>query len=136
MTQAWVKRSSERQALLNNLMQQACDKGDELGGADAKMFEFELMQVLLEYLKRRRVKVDQKEMESTAGAFFCNHLLARITIFSRAQEETEWLVGELLGKLLHSVQSRLAGELTKLEQLSPDQIFQAPSAMGEVPLEG
>jgi len=136
MTEAWVKRESERQTLLENLMRQVWDKGDELGEADAKMFEFELMQVLLEYLKRRRVKADQKKMEGTAGAFFWEHLFVEITGFSRAQEEIEWLVGELLGKLFHSVQSHLSGELTKLEQLNPYQIFRAPTAMSEVPIDG
>jgi len=135
MAEAWIKRGSERRALLENLMRQVWDKGDKLGEAGAKMFEFELMQVLLEYLKRRRVKVDQKKMEGTAGAFFWEHLFVETTGFSRAQEEIEWLVGELLGKLFHPIQSRLAGELAKLEQLNPYQIFRTSSAISEVPLE-
>ncbi len=139
MTEAWAKRGSERQELLQELMQEVYKAEEEggnkiMGGEERIGFELDLIQVIAAHLKQRIDPQDRPDdVDRFASSFFFrDDLLPRVTEFSRAEEENKWLLFELMEKLEKSVGSYIQGKLLRLEQSNPQQIFQAPSAMTEV----
>ena len=143
MTEAWAKRGFERQELLEKLMQMVYNvegrttSSDESMGEEERIeFELDLIQVLAAYLKQKVYPQDRPDDidRFAASFFFRDEILSQVKEFSRAEEENEWLLLLLMGKLKESVDSYLHGKLAKLEYSDPQRIFQAPNAMTEVPL--
>lgn len=141
-TEAWVKRGAERQELLRELMQKVYGVEEGTGGKESMgeekriWFKFDLIQVIAERLKQR---VDPRDRQNdidrfTSSFFFRDEILRRVEEFSRAEEETNQFLCELMERLQKSIMSQFQGELSKLEFYDPQRIFHAPSAMTEVPL--
>lgn len=142
MVEAYVKRQAERQELLRELMQtvynveEGAGNAESMGEEERIEFKLDVIQVIAAHLKQRVYPQDRPDnIDRFASSFFFrDDILSRVGEFSRAEEENEWLMIELMGKLKESVNSYLHGKLAKLEQSNPQQIFQAPSAMTEVSL--
>lgn len=143
MVEAYAKRGYERQELLRELMQKVHNT-EETAGSEENMseeekaeFKFDLIQVIAGYLKQTIHPQDHRPDNIDlfdSSFFFRVNILPRVSEFSRAEEENEWLLLELMGKLKEPLDFYLHNKLTKLEYSDPQQIFQAPSGMTEVPL--
>jgi len=142
MAEAWAKRGSERQRLIEELMQEVYKieeavPGESMHGGERIEFELDLIQAIAAHLKQRAYPRDpaNKVDQFASSSFFSNDILPRVSAFSRAEEETNELLCMLVRKLYESVETHFQSELSKLEFSDPQKIFHAPSAMAEVPLE-
>ena len=143
-TEAFAKRRYERQELLRQLMQEVFNVEESSGGKESMSqeerigFNLDLVQVLAAHLKGRiepHKRADDID-HFASSFFFREEILPRVASFSRADEETDQLLCELMGKLQASVGIHFQSTLSRLESLDPQRIFHAPSAMAEVPIEG
>jgi hypothetical protein len=141
MTEAWVKRGAERQELLRELMQKVHNieeaaPGENMHGGERIEFELDLIQAIAANLKQKVHPQDLPAVDTDIASsfFFRDDILSRVRGFSRAEEESDWLFLELMNKLMESVGFYFHNRLMKLEHSNPQQIFRAPSAMAEVPL--
>lgn len=90
---------------------------------------------MIEYLKRRQRGEENPEVrlpkdESHCELFF-GGALERISQFARSEAEKDVLLVQFLEKLIGTGTSRFHGELLRQEQMEPEKIFHAPSAMAE-----
>lgn len=133
MTEAFMERGHERQVLVDELMRIIYQAEDKYG----KDFLFNLIIVMVRYLKKRRTAVQEGSETKKVFAersLFYKEILPKIEDFSRAPEERDLLVVDFLRKVLDSVLGVFGAKLLELEIRDPKTIFRAPSAMSEVPL--
>jgi hypothetical protein len=140
MAEAWMRREAERQRLFHELMQQFYRVEEEFpqeGSNEGWREEFalDLIQVLATYLKQKVCsQVHSSEIDGfNSSSFFRDAILPRIEKFSRAEEESDWMLLELMEGLKRFVNSYFHSKLAKLEMLDPQRIFDASSRMMEVP---
>lgn len=142
MVEAYAKRGAERQELLRELMQkvynveETADSKESMGEEERMEFKLDLIQVIAAHLKQKvRPRARTDEVDRFASSFFFrDDILSQVGGFGRAEEESEWLLLELMGKLKESIDFYLHNKLAKLEHSDPQRIFQTPNAMTEVPL--
>ena len=131
MTQAWMKRSSERQALFESLMRQVYDADEEKNDPH---FLFRFAKTGLSYLQQRRRNIPRHDMQDTEELFY--KFRTQITEFARSPAEEDEMVAQLTVKVLEAALQHFHSELSKDESEHPEIIFHAPTATSEVPLEG
>jgi len=133
MPEAWQLREYQRQQLIEELVRGVHDWADELCDPS---FYLEVVAVIISYLQDRQKGVSNPEVDGkkAPGSFFST-VLPSITKFARTEAEGDVLVATFLEKVLASGLSPFRSELQKQEMLTPEKIFDAHSAMTEVPIE-
>ncbi len=133
MPEAWQVRESERQQLIEELVRGVHDWADELCDPS---FYLEVVSVMIGYLQDRQKGVSNPwvDRKRAPGSFFSS-VLPSITKFARTEAEGDVLVATFLEKVLASGLSPFRSELQKQEMLTPEKIFNTPSAIAEMPIE-
>lgn len=129
MSDAWMVRSIQRQKLLNEAQTEIIRLEDECD--NPKEIQRKLIQLCISFLSREELSVDN---EDPVESLFIMDLLPGIREFSRASEETMFLVGELLSWLVSSFTREFYGALTAKEISDPKKMFLADSATSDIPL--
>ena len=130
MSEAWQVRGCQRQQLIEKLTRKVYERADEVGGSS---FYLEVVSVMIGYLQDRHKGVSNPNVdEKSLAGFFFGSVLPIITDFARTETEGDVLVSQFLEKVLASGLSPFRSELQKQEMLTPEKIFDAPSAMTEV----
>ena len=129
MTDAWMVRSIQRQKLLNEAQTEIIRLEDECD--NPKEIQRKLIQLCISFLSGEELSVDNK---NPVESLFLMDLLPGIKEFSRANEETMFLIGELLSWLISSFTREFYGALTAKEISDPKKMFLADSATSDIPL--
>ena len=130
MSEAWQVRQYQRQQLVEKLTRKVHDRADEVGGSS---FYLEVVSVMIGYLQDRHKGVSNPKFnEKSLAGFFFSSVLPTINDFVRTEAEGDVLVTQFLEKVLASGLNPFRSELQKEEMLTPEKIFNAPSAMAEV----
>ena len=132
-TEAWIKKGGERQQLIEEMVRSSYRKQDDIGNV---AYHLGVASAVIEYLKRRRrgeqnPKVRLSKEESHCELFF-GGALEKINQFARSEAEKDVLLVQFLEKMIGMGVSRFYGELVRQEQMEPEKIFHAPSAMTRV----
>ena len=132
MSEAWMKRSWERQQLIEEITSLSYRKEDDIGDV---AYHLGMASAIIEYLKRRQrgeenPKIRLSKEESHCELFF-GGALERISQLARSEVEKDVLLVQFLEKMIGTGVSRFYGELLRQEIMEPEKIFQAPSAMTE-----
>ncbi len=126
MIEAWSLRSIQRQKLLEELMHDIYE-AEEKGS-------FKLLR-LAQVIIRRLDGVGPENTDfigDIPAEFFFERILPKIKSFVRAEEEANFLVAELLQRVLKSALVSVHSALSSLEIHNPQLIFHASSAMTEM----
>ena len=130
MTDAWMVRSIQRNSLLSEMHTKVIRLEDKCD--DRRSVQRKLIEVCMNFLSGETTQVDKAD--STENLFF-QDLLPGIKDFSRAEEETNVLVSELLVWLIGSFTQEFRAALMAKEIHDPKTIFHASSATENVQLE-
>ena len=125
MIEAWRQRDIERNKLLDELMGMFF----RLEEKEEKLIGLGFCEVLIKYLESKQTGVLGLEKRDESTKLFFNGMLPKIKSFGRAPEETDFIIAQLLKKLLNSALTPFYSALTGLEISNPKLIFGADSAM-------
>jgi len=126
MIEAWSLRSLQRQKLLEELMHDVYE-AEEKGSCKLLW----LAQVIIRCLEGAGPENFDFIANIPAQLFF-EHILPKIKSFVRANEESDFLLAELLKEVLGSALVPVYSALSSLEIHNSQLIFHAESAMTEV----
>jgi len=131
---AWQRRASERQQLLDDLMNLYYRK-EEVEDQDEvdRTFGFKVLQKALHCLYPDG---DYKVPDSSASKFLVNDILPRIKEFSRSGNEERVVLVHFIERVFKTCTGHIHGALQAEEHAHPERIFKAKSATAEVPLRG
>jgi len=125
MIEVWRTRDIERKIFLEKLteiffrLEEKQEKQISLGFCD----------VLVKYLESRQTGTLQLEKRDETTKLFFNKMLPKIKAFGRATEEIDFIIAELLEKIIESAVRPFYFAMTSLEIRNPQLIFGADSAM-------
>jgi len=133
MSEAWMKRSGERQRLIEKFVQSSYRKEDDIGDIS---YYLGVASAVVEYLKRRQQGEQNPEVklskEKSHCELFFKGVLERVSQFARSEAERDVLLVQFLKKMIDAGVGRFYGELSRQEMMESEKIFHAPSAMAEV----
>lgn len=131
MPTAWQVREYQRQQLIEELSHNFYQKE-----INQETFSLELVSVIIGYLQDREKGILEPDFKKDAAGTFLTNSLSAITDFARTKAESDVLVIKFLKSVLDCGLSQFYTELNRQEFHYPEQIFNAPSAMSEVPIKG
>ena len=125
MIEAWRQREIERNKLLDELMRMFLILEEK----EERLIGLGFCEVLIKYLESKQTGVLGLEKRDESTKLFFNGMLPKIKSFGRAPEEVDFIIAELLKKILNSTLMPFYSALTGLEIRNPKLIFGADSAM-------
>lgn len=126
MIEAWMLREIQRQGLLEKVMREVYEAEEK--GTFKLLW---LVEIIIKYFDGMRPE-NTSFTANVPAQFFFERILPEIKSFARADEEANFLVAELLQKVLKSALMPIHSAKMALEMNNPQLIFNAPSAMTEV----
>lgn len=135
MAKAWQVRNRKRQELIYNLMKIIYEEEDRLERANLSVrnFRLDLIMAIASFLKYDFKRDILNELRETR--FFHYRVLWSIDDFARLDSEWRFLMLNLLKKVTIHIAQESRDTLQGDALHNPQKIFNAPSAMAEVPLE-
>jgi len=125
MIEAWRQREIERNKLLDELMRMFFILEEK----EERLIGLGFCEVLIKYLEFKQTGVLGLEKRDESTRLFFNGMLPKIKSFGRAPEEVDFIIAELLKKILNSALMPFYSAKTSLEIRNPKLIFGADSAM-------
>ena len=131
MTQAWQRRSSDRQELREELMREIFNWEEK---EEDKRSLFKLASAIFDYLRQRVQETPSWEMHQCK--ILSESIFPKVWEFARSQEEADQIMADLFKTIQDLAIMPIYTRLQKQESENPELIFRAPSAMTRVPLQG
>lgn len=130
MTEAWVKRSIERQDLLGILKRAVMEEEEETH--NRLPYQFAMCRAIMQYLAERDDVEPGSNTEMVARQFFLTKVLPAIEEFARTPEEKMALVTELFKWECESISRHFEQPLRTQEAIEPEKVFDGHQTMDEV----
>lgn len=131
MTEAWQRRSSERQELREELMHEIFSWEEK---EEDKRSLFKLASAIFDYLRQRVQETPNWEMHQCE--ILSEFIFPKLWEFARSQEEADQIMADLFKTIQDLAIMPIYTKLQKQERENPELIFHAASAMTSVPLQG
>jgi hypothetical protein len=138
--EAWIKRSIERNKALEKIMRSIYSADDEMKENGIDNFMFNLSGWIIKCLYKMKQRPDFPNFhnlqwnsdKSPSTIFLEEKILVPIYSFSKCKEERNYLLAQLLRKVIAITTQHFYSELQSIEILNPKKIFNTSSAMTEV----
>ena len=128
-TEALTLRGMERENLLGKLFDMALAEEEK-----DPVFLYKVARALLGHVQQRKYNAPRHDMDQNPE-FFNEVVFPEIQRFARSQAEEDSLFADFLEHIVDAIVIDFYITLRREEEHNPQLIFQAPSAMSEVPLQ-
>ena len=124
------KRESQRQELIEGLIQVSYQEEDSLRD---RTFYLKLASAIASYLKDRQKGITEPKTKTDKVGLFFASILIIMKHFAQTEVERDALIAEFLEKTVAIGTHPFQAALLSQEIHEPEKLFDAPSAMSEVP---
>ncbi len=127
MTEAWMKRGSERQEFLDNLKRAIYDEEEEYRKRMGMQIPFAV--VILNHLGNNLERLDLPILVMAKANDFFEGILKEIKAFARTPQEELALIADLLEWEVASIATYFRQPLQVQETIEPEKVFEGRRAM-------